>query len=239
MSSQNEPEAVFDPAAPEEREIGREMVDKSTGLGSVVAHLYRGEVERVTTWRVRLDQTTNWAVTVMAAILVFGFSRATTSHAILLIGMAVMGVFLGIEARRYQSYDVWRSRTRLLQENLFANALDPSAGVERPRWRAELSDDYRSPAIKMPYHEAIGRRLRRVYLPLLGVMLAAWLFRIVVYSPGKTWLEAASFPGVPGLIVLSVVVLVYALVFATAYWPRTRHAKGEFASTEYGEWKDT
>lgn len=74
--------------------------------------------------------------------------------------MLVMAVFLGIEARRYQSYDVWRSRARPLQEDLFANALDPSAGVERPRWRAELSEDYRTPALKVPYQEALGRRTR-------------------------------------------------------------------------------
>jgi uncharacterized membrane protein len=48
----------FDPTAPDEREIGREMVDQSTGLGSVMAHFYRGEMDRETTWRQRLDQTT-------------------------------------------------------------------------------------------------------------------------------------------------------------------------------------
>ncbi len=75
-------EHEFDPEAPEQREIGREMVDQSTGLGSVAAHLYRGEVERVTTWRDRLDRTTDWAVTLMAAILVYAFSSDGTSHAI-------------------------------------------------------------------------------------------------------------------------------------------------------------
>ena len=40
-----------DPEAPAEREIGREMVDQSTGLGSVLAHLYRGEVAREISWR--------------------------------------------------------------------------------------------------------------------------------------------------------------------------------------------
>ena len=231
-------ESDFDPEAPEQREIGREMVDRSTGLGSVAAHLYRGEVERVTTWRQRLDETTNWAVTVMAAILVYAFSSDGTSHAILLVGMLVMAVFLSIEARRYQSYDVWRSRARMLQENLFANALDPSAGVERPRWRAELSEDYRNPAIKIPYREAIGRRLRRVYLPLLGVVLASWVFRIVAYSPDQTWIQAASLPGVPGTVVVGIVVLFYAVAVALAVGPRDRQAKGEVDETEYGEWKD-
>ena len=35
----------FDPTAPDQREIGREMVDDSTGLGSVMAHAYRGEID--------------------------------------------------------------------------------------------------------------------------------------------------------------------------------------------------
>lgn len=232
-------EQEFDPEAPEQREIGREMVDQSTGLGSVAAHLYRGEVERVTAWRDRLDRTTDWAVTLMAAILVYAFSSDGTSHAILLIGMLVIAVFLGIEARRYQSYDVWRSRARLLQENLFANALDPSAGIERPRWRAELSEDYRNPAIKISYLEAVARRLRRVYLPLLSVMLVSWLFRIVAYYPEETWLEAASLPGVPGAAVIGVVVLCYGLVVGIAFWPRERQAKGEVEKAKYGEWKES
>ncbi len=153
--------------------------------------------------------------------------------------MLVIAVFLGIEARRYQSYDVWRSRARLLQENLFANALDPSAGVERPRWRAELSEDYRNPAIKLPYHEAVARRLRRVYLPLLTVMLVSWLFRIVAYYPGQTWREAASLPGIPGSVVIGVVVLCYGLTVGIAIWPRERQAKGEVDETKFGEWKET
>lgn len=228
----------FDPEAPEQREIGREMVDQSTGLGSVAAHLYRGEIERVTTWRERLDETTNWAVTIMAAILIYAFSSDGTSHAILLVGMLVMAVFLGIEARRYQSYDVWRSRARMLQENLFANALDPSAGVERPRWRAELSEDYRTPALKIPYQEALGRRLRRVYLPLLAIMLISWMFRIVAYYPDQMWRQAASLPGIPGSVVLGSVALCYGFAIGLAFWPREWQTNGEVHETKYGEWKD-
>ncbi|MFC7008013.1 DUF2270 domain-containing protein [Halalkalicoccus salilacus] len=230
-------ESDFDPEVPEQREIGREMVDQSTGLGSVAAHLYRGEIERVTTWRERLDETTNWAVTVMAAILIYAFSSDGTSHAILLVGMLVMAVFLGIEARRYQSYDVWRSRARLLQENLFANALDPSAGVERPRWRAELSENYRTPALKTPYREALGRRLRRVYLPLLAIMLISWVFRIVAYYPDRTLRQAASLPGIPGSVVLGCVVLCYGGAIALALRPREWQTNGEVHETAYGEWK--
>ena len=115
----------FDPEAPEEREIGRETVDQSTGLGSVVAHFYRGEMSRVTTWRGRLDTTINWAVTIVSAILIYAFS-SQGNDIVLLAGIVIITMFLGIETRRYQGYDVFRARARMLQENLWANAPDPS-----------------------------------------------------------------------------------------------------------------
>lgn len=139
----------FDPEEPEKKEIGREMVDQSTGLGSVAAHLYRGEMERTVGWRDRLDTTTNWAVTVMSAIVAYAFS-GEVSHAVILAGLFMGTVFLFIEARRFRDYDIWRSRVRSLQENLFANALDPSQGVEHDAWRAQLSRDYRDPEPRLP-----------------------------------------------------------------------------------------
>lgn len=123
----------FDPERREEREIGREMVDKGTGLGSVAAHLYRGEMDRAINWRGRLN----------------------ISHSILIVAMLVGVVFLLIESKRFRDYDIWRSRVRMLQENLFANALDPSQGVEHRNWREQLSADYREPE-KMSYHDAIS-----------------------------------------------------------------------------------
>ena len=227
----------FDPTAREEREIGREMVDKSTGLGSVMAHFYRGHVDRITTWRSRLDQTTNWAVTVLAAILAYGFSTRDVSHAVLLVGMTTSLAFLVIESRRYQTYDVYRSRVRLLEENLFANALDPSSGIEHRDWRAQLSKDLRHPAIKTPYSEAVGRRLRRVYLPLFLVLLVAWLFRISLYVTDQSVVAAASLGRIPGYVVLGGVAALYLVLIVLAFYPRHRQAMGEFSEHEYGEWK--
>jgi uncharacterized membrane protein len=228
----------FDPEARDQREIGREMVDQSTGLGSVMAHFYRGEMDRETTWRQRLDQTTTWAVTVIAAILTYAFSSSGTSHAILLAGMVITTLFLGIEARRYQDYDIYRARIRMIQENLFANALDPAAGVEHNDWRRELSDDLRHPAVKVPYREAVHRRLRRVYLALLVLLLAAWIFRITVLS-SKPWLDSAAFGTIPGSVIIGAVVLFYLAAFAVTHWPLERQAKGEFDKREEGTWKDT
>jgi uncharacterized membrane protein len=207
----------FDPQAPEEREIGREMVDQSTGLGSVAAHLYRGEMDRATSWRSRMDATTNWAVTVIAGILAYAFSSDDVAHSIILAGMVIGVVFLVIEARRFRRYDIWRSRVRSLQENLFANALDPSEGVEQRDWRRQLSEDYREPETEMPYRNALAHRLRRVYLPLLAGLLLVWLVRLS--GADESLVAAASVSGTPGWLVVGLVAAGYVGLVAVAVVP--------------------
>ncbi len=229
----------IDPTAPEQREIGREMVDQNTGLGSVMAHFYRGEMSRVTTWRQRLDQTTTWTVTLMAAILTWAFSNTDNPHYILLIGIGAVATFLGIEARRYQHYDVYRSRVRMLQENLFANALDPTHEVEDHDWRVALSEDFRTPITKISMREALSNRLRRVYLALLSVMLVGWIFRITAFTPpGQTWFGAAGIAYIPGIVVVAVLSVFYGLMVVITIWPQKQHAKGELHEGDADDWED-
>lgn len=223
----------FDPEAPEEREIGREMVDQSTGLGSVMAHLYRGEVERVITWRERLDSTTTWAVTIIAGILAYAFSGSGISQAIILVAMLIGIVFLLIEARRFQRYDIWRSRARSMQENLFANALDPSKGIEHRDWRKQLSQDYRDPTIKMPLRYALAHRLRRVYLPVLVGLFLVWLFRL--NGAAEPLIQAAAVSGTPGWLVFGAVSVVYICLFGIAFWPTATDMAETDKAVDHGD----
>lgn len=227
----------FDPRVPEHREIGRKIVDESGGLDSAMAHLYRGEMERVTTWRRRLDQTTYWAVTLMVAILVWAFSIGDAPHAILLVGMATVGVFLWIEARRYLGYDIWRSRVRILQENLFAYALDPSRELTYENWRGKLAENLYRPSTKLTLTQAVAHRLRRVYFPLLGILLVAWFGKITVYTPGESWAQTAAIGSFPGPLVVLIVGLVYIGLFGLMMIPSNRHIRGEIYGEDVGFWE--
>lgn len=208
-------------------------------LPTLLGHLYRGEMSRAVAWRDRLDRTTNWAVTIMAAVLTFVFSAPDNPHYLLLIGMLTVALFHLVETRRYRTYDVWRSRVRLLEENLFATAVDPDGTVEYEPWRRELGDDLRRPAVKTPFIEAYSRRLRRIYLPLAVVLLAAWIARITVFAPGPNPVAAAAIVAVPGSVVIAVVALAHLVAGAVAFWPRERKAMGElYDRDKHGEWKD-
>ncbi|MEF8842771.1 MAG: DUF2270 domain-containing protein [Haloarculaceae archaeon] len=201
--------------------------------GSALAHLYRGEIHRMKSWRERLDRTTNWAVIVMAAVLTWAFSSERNPHYVVLVGMAALSVFLVIESRRYRGYDIWRSRVRVLQENVFAYALDRDQGLADPAWRENLSRDYRRPTMKLSFEAAVAHRLRRVYLPLFFLLLAAWLVRITAFSP-QPWPGSAAIGGIPGVAV-SVVVAVATLLLAFIA-VRSRRWKGELLDVDADAW---
>lgn len=229
----------FDPESREGRDVAGAVAADPDEFLPLMGHLYRGEMARTTAWRARLDRTTNWAVVLTATLLTWAFSARDNPHYVLLVGVAMVAVFLGIEARRYRMFDVWRSRVRLLEEDVFANALDPR-GADHPEWRELLSADLREPSLKISVREAAGRRLRRVYLPLFGVLLAAWVVRITAFAGAGTGLpDAAAVGTISGTAVLAAVGALTVAGAALAVLPRTRHAKGEFRPPNGDtDWKD-
>ncbi|WP_254525238.1 DUF2270 domain-containing protein [Natrinema caseinilyticum] len=215
----------------EHREVGRGLLDEEMGPSGAMAHLYRGEIHRMRFWRERLDRTTNWAVIILTAILTWAFSSESNPHYVLLAGTAILCVFLTIEARRYRGYDIWRSRMRTLQRNVFAYGLDPSQGLEDPDWRVTLSKDYRRPRLKVSRMEAIAHRLRRVYLPLFSVLLGAWVLRILAFA-NRPWPESAAIGRIPGSVVTAIVALGYVGLFVVALNRKTWHAETELMTED-------
>lgn len=211
---------------PGDNEIAREVASEAEEFLPLMAHLYRGSLDRATKWRDRLDRTLHWSVLIVASLLTWTFSNRENPHAILLLAMVVVGVFLVMEARRYRRYDIWRTQVRLLEENVFANVLDPS-GVEQAEWRRLLSEDLRRPAFKISVLESLSRRLRRSYLALLLVLLVAWIVRLTILSePHEGVVTTAGIWVIPGSVVIGVVGLFYALLVGLTIWPIEREAKG-------------
>jgi uncharacterized membrane protein len=209
-------------------QIGAEIADDPSDMVGLLGHLYRGQMDRVTAWRSRLDQTTYWAVTIMAAILTWAFSSRNNPHYLLLIGMASLVVFLFVETRRYRAYDAWRERVRLMEQDLFAQMLDPDEEVPHREWRKRIGDDLRDPMVKISLFRAFARRLSRVYLPLLLVFLGAWVVRITAFESQESWQTTASIPGVPGTVVVGVVAVAYFTMIVISVYYRFKEPSGEF-----------
>jgi uncharacterized membrane protein len=219
--------------------IGGEFAGDPSDAISLLGHFYRGQMDRVTSWRGRLDQTSYWAVTIIAALLTWVFSSPGNPHYILLIGMGALVVFLAVETRRYRAYDVWRERVRLLEQNLFAELFDPETELSHDEWRRLISDDLRNPAVKTRPFTALSRRLRRIYYPLLLVLLAAWLARITVFQPDQPWHVTASVLGIPGVVTVAGVGVFYLAATAAVVYGAVWRGGGEFHERQQSDpWEE-
>jgi uncharacterized membrane protein len=148
-----------------------------------MVHLYRGEVGRANTWRIRLDGTTNWAVLTTGATLSFAFSSPDHTSVMILINSLLIFFFLFIEARRYQFYDLWRSRVRLMETEFFGEMLVPHSHLsdDSEHWRTLLADDLYRPQFSISLWGAMGRRLRRNYAWIFAVLVLSWTVKVTIH----------------------------------------------------------
>ncbi|KMO41683.1 membrane protein [Methylobacterium variabile] len=200
---------------------------------TVLAHYHRAEIARMAGWRDRIDRTTNWAITVIAAMLSVSLSTPTAHHGVLLFAMLLVLLLLGIEARRYRFFDVYRTRVRRLERHYYAEVFDPGATAD-PGWARMLAEDLRHPMFHIGLREAFGRRLRRNYGWMFGILLLAWVLKITsarLQDAGPRLPEAgaaetvhglpeilagAGLGPLPGWLVLAAVACFYAWLLAAA-----------------------
>jgi len=74
--------SVGDPNA---TESGRKL---PPDFHTAMAHFYRGEMNRLTVWHVRLDTTTNWAIVLTTGMTTFTLGSEKTPHYVLLLGLS-------------------------------------------------------------------------------------------------------------------------------------------------------
>ena len=202
-----------------------------TEFNTAMVHLYRGEVGRANTWRMRLDGTTNWAVLTTGATLSFAFSSDKNTHVMILINSLLIMFFMYIEARRYRFYDLWRSRVRLMETEFFAEMLTPDSREAVENWRLILAEDLLRPRFSVTMWEALGRRLRRIYVWIFAVLAISWMVKIVIH-PRTTGslaelIERARIGPIPPWVVLLVGVAFNTFLFILAVTTAPRQAAGE------------
>ncbi len=180
---------------------------------TVLAHYHRAEIARMAGWRDRIDRTTNWAITVVGAMLSVSLSTPTAHHGVVLFAMLLVLLLLVIESRRYRFFDVYRARVRRLERNYYAQILSPEKEIEKG-WTRVLGDDLRRPKFHISLDQAMSRRLRRNYCWLFVILLLAWLLKITSakLQPGAgqdelgfslpDWLGNAAIGPLPGWLVI-------------------------------------
>src|SRR3989304_3846489 len=153
------------------------------GFHQAMVHLYRGEMQRMTVWRSRLDTTSNWAILLSTGTATFTLGSPGIPHFTLLLGLALIGICILIEARRYRHllHSMWR--LQVLEANYFSGQLCPSSTGEKASWREEIAKDLERPCFTTGTFMALRMRLRSNYLLLVYFVSAVWLSKGFVPPP--------------------------------------------------------
>ncbi len=195
---------------------------------TVMVHFYRGEVHRSTSWRQRLDATTNWSVLTTAAMLSFTFaSPDLENHVILLLSNLVVLSYLTIEARRFRYFEVYRARVRMLEENFLIPVITRQLESPMGSWREMVAMDLDLPKYKTTFLEAMGFRLRRNYLLIFAILLGGWMVKLSVHpefvtSWSQFWGRMAVGP-FPSWVVATVGLMFYLGLILLMWWARHLH----------------
>lgn len=157
---------------------------------AAVVHLYRGELYRANSWRIRLDNTTHWAVLTVAGLLSLSFGDTLHSHWVLLMGLILIGVFHGFEARRFRLFDIWRSRVRKIEENFYGPILRRDPVSPERGWGNLVAADLLRPHFRIGRFAALRARFVRNYWAIYAILLLAWGAKVLVH-PGEvhTWAD--------------------------------------------------
>ncbi len=191
-----------------------------------MAHLYRGELQRSMSWRLRLDTTTNWAIFTTAGILTFAFNNPQFAAQTLLAGMYANLLFLVLEAQRFRFFDIFHSRLRMIEENFYGPLLRRDLESPMNDWGTCMADDLFTPHFPLSMRQAIRARLKRIYLALFMAQMIGWLL-VVALQPrdaSKGFFHILDIGRVPGIVpmVLVVGLFVFLLVCVSTAPPLPR-----------------
>ncbi|MCF7890622.1 DUF2270 domain-containing protein [Candidatus Bipolaricaulota bacterium] len=214
-------------------------------LSNVLVHLYRGEVQRVNTWRNRLDRTPYWSMVMVAGMITWSYASPARHPALILLTIPITSAILTLEANRYQIHEVWRSRLRLLEENFLSNMLDPEASLPRTEWMKVLSNDLRKPEHKVSIWSALAVRLRRIYLWIFSTIILGWFMKIIIHPTQAETLKVALDRGkigfIPGPSVAVFLIVFLSLLFVLSFvgvYSVKEKREGEVLEEEPGyEWR--
>lgn len=178
---------------------------------TAIVHFYRATVMHADLWRKRLDITTNWSVVTTAGIITYAFSEPHHPHLSILMAYPFTLLFIMMESRRYQMYDMWRHRVRLLNRFVVAPSLAETvmdeARIDRELLR--LADQLGTSIPRLRLRDAVGYRIRRNYGLLFGAIFIMWLMKLFAHpTPSESFgdvLARGHVGSIPGWVMFMLV----------------------------------
>ena len=198
---------------------------------TALVHLYRAEVTRCNTWRMRLDHSTHWAIFTTASALGFAFGDMQASHFSLQFANVMVFILLCLEARRFRFFDVWRARVRKIETNFFGPILERDLTSPEEEWAHQVAQDLAAPHFHVTRMQALRLRLTRNYLAIFAVLFVAWVIKLSIHpEPLQSFEELrlkCAVADLPGEVALGAVAAFYLVLLVILVVGRTHERRSQ------------
>ncbi|GAB5360871.1 hypothetical protein AAMO2058_000664700 [Amorphochlora amoebiformis] len=141
---------------------------------TMIMHMYRAEIGKLTIYRTRLDRTTSWALTLLTILLsvLFTTSGGTAVAPLLFV---VLLAFCYLEGRRYRIFLATHDRCRILETGFYAEII----GLEYEKdWVNRLHSSLLDEGFTTTKITAFCNRFYRSYNIMVLIVILGWIIRI-------------------------------------------------------------
>jgi uncharacterized membrane protein len=137
----------------------------------VVAHFYRGEMNRLTVYRTRLDNTFQYSILLTSALLVFNLQHSTLQYFPLLI-LFLNFLFCFVETRRYRYFLIIQNRVCIMEKGFLCHqVLNKENDLN---WKTELVNIFSNVNFTKSFFTCFCIRYFRNYIWLIDFIILVW-----------------------------------------------------------------
>jgi uncharacterized membrane protein len=112
----------------------------------------------------------------------------------------------------------------MLEAHFLVPVLLQNDAILEGNWRQQLAEDLIIPSFKISAFEAVGRRMKRNYVFIFIVILAAWVTKVMIHAPRpinsfRTFSEALQMgTHVPGWLTIIAFIATFLMVLGTTIY---------------------
>jgi uncharacterized membrane protein len=142
----------------------------------VIAHFYRGEMNRLTVYRSRLDNTFQYSILFTSVLLIYYLeNKKNDLFPLYIIFFNILFCF--IESRRYRYFMISQNRINLMEKGFFSDqVLNNNNNID---WKNELNDCFINVKFTHSLIYSFIIRYFRNYIWLIDSILILWYFVVL------------------------------------------------------------
>lgn len=147
------------------------------------AHFYRGEMNRLTIYRSRLDSTFQYSIILSSGLLLFYLQQSKVVSRYFPFSIIFMNLFFCIiETRRYRYYLISKKRVSIMEEGFLCNQI--LDGAMEGDWPDSIKNVYLKTEFTRTFWHCFLIRYFRNYIWLIDIITILWHF----IPPDNYWI---------------------------------------------------